>query len=186
MDTSIENWFIRAIGTLLGADIGIGMSYILAILASNEIKHLPIKALFTTGEENGLLGAAQLKKDWLTGTTLINLDGKDKGVLVTGSVGAINHTWEIIADRENVINSGWVPYTINVDGLKGDHSGLEIDSGRANATKVITRALYSISDSIPLLLESIDGGERGNVILSICEAKIFIKKEHKEYNIKNI
>lgn len=185
LDISTNDGVIKAIGTSLGADNGIGMSYILAVLASSEIKHPPIEALFTTGEENGLLGAAQLKSDWLTGTTLLNLDGEDEGVLVSGSAGAINHSMEILTSKEDV-NSDWTSYIICVDGLKGGHSGLEIGNGRANAIKVIGRVLYIICENIPLLLESIDGGERANVIPSYCEAKICIKKEHEKFLLQQI
>ncbi len=185
LDISTNDGVIRAIGTSLGADNGIGMSYMLAVLASREIKHPPIEALFTSGEENGLMGAAQLKDDWLTGTTLINLDGEDEGILVAGSAGAINHSLEITTTKE-CENPDLASYLIYVDGLKGGHSGLEIDSGRANAIKEIGRVLYDISKNIPLFLESINGGERANVIPNYCEAKIFIKKENKEYFLEQI
>lgn len=170
---------IKALGTSLGADNGIGMSYILAILASDDIRHPPIEALFTTAEEDGLIGASKLQNNWLTGETLINLDGEDESVLLIGSAGGLISSIEVEINRKN-INSDWTSFIVRVDGINGGHSGIEIGSGRANAIKVMGRVLYYIGKKINILIESIDGGERDNVIPYYCEAKIFIEEKNED------
>lgn len=170
---------IKALGTSLGADNGIGVSYILSILNSEELKHPPIEALFTTGEEDGLLGAAQVKKGVLTGKKLINLDGEDEKILLAGSAGGIDIINAIEVNRESA-NSKLISYRIEVNGLKGGHSGLEINSGRANAIKLLARILYSFIDESTFYLESIDGGERPNAIPCNCEAIIYVEEKNKD------
>ena len=127
--------------TTLGSDNGIGVAAALAVLASAELVHGPIEALFTIDEETGMTGAFGLEKGSLKGDILLNLDSEDPGELYVGCAGGINVTGVFDYLEDVLPQDGYKPYTIVVKGLKGGHSGLDINMGRANANKLIFRIL---------------------------------------------
>ncbi len=135
LETYIEDGWLKAKGTTLGADDGIGVAMTLAILADNDIKHGPIEALFTVSEETGLAGASNLEKDMINGSMLINLDSEDEGEIFIGCAGGINSTIEFNYSKENVPDNYFF-IKLSVDRLHGGHSGDDIDKGFANANKI--------------------------------------------------
>ena len=150
--------FIRAEGTSLGGDDGIGIAYALAILGSNDIPHPAIEAVFTSDEEIGLIGATRLDTSVLNGKALINLDSDQEGIFTVGCAGGIRIDSELSISRETAKGS---VYEINVGGLLGGHSGIEIDKNRANAIKILAEILSDIQD---VRLISFSGGNADNAI----------------------
>lgn len=159
----IDGQWVKANGTTLGADNGIGCAAMLAILESTELAHPAIEALFTVDEETGLVGANHLSKDMLSGSILINLDSEDEGELYVGCAGAVNTTAELLYKEDSTTNS-LVGYEIELRGLKGGHSGLEIKLQRANANKILVRFLREQSTANSLRISTIDGGGLRNAI----------------------
>ena len=140
--TYIEDGWLKAQGTTLGADDGIGMAMTLAILANNELIHGPIDALFTVSEETGLIGAFNLDATMVDGEILINLDSEDEGEIFIGCAGGItsNIQFEYVPQS---IPDNYFPIKITIGGLHGGHSGDDIDKGYANANKLLSRFLYN-------------------------------------------
>lgn len=161
----INGEWVMARGTTLGADNGIGVAMCLALIDDNEIKHGPLEFLFTVDEETGLTGAFGLKKDFIKGDLLINLDSEDFGVIYIGCAGGVNSTIKLPLKYENVNKRG---LKITVKGLKGGHSGIEIDKGRANSIKLLARILYNINARI----SHIEGGDKHNAIPREAVAKV--------------
>ena len=124
----IEDDWVKARGTTLGADNGIGMAMMLALLAADDLPHPPLECLFTVDEETGLTGASALEADFLSGRTLINLDSEDDGEIFVGCAGGID-TVARIAYRPEPAPQGYFPFKITVNGLRGGHSGDDIDKG---------------------------------------------------------
>jgi len=168
--------FLTADGTTLGADNGIAVAVNLAIMEDNAIQHGPLELLFTVDEETGLTGAAGLTPDFLESRTLINLDSEEEGVLYTGCAGGkdIVGTWTLprVEAPENYIAA-----RIEVAGLRGGHSGMDIDKGRGNAIKIMNRALRALTDAVGARLADIDGGDKHNAIPRECEALMWIAPE---------
>ena len=159
----VEDGWVKAEGTTLGADNGIGMAAMMAALQSNEMQHGPIEALFTADEETGMTGAFGLKPGILEGDILLNLDSEDEGELFIGCAGGIDTGVEFSYEEErNPENSP--AYKITVKGLKGGHSGGEIHLGRGNANKIMNRILWETSKKLNLRISSIDGGGLRNAI----------------------
>lgn len=157
-----EDW-VRAEGTTLGADNGIGVAAIMAILASNEISHPPLEALFTIDEETGMTGAQGLKPDMLVGSILLNLDTEDDNELTIGCAGGVDVTAKgrypnVVAFEDTDCRR------LLVKGLNGGHSGMDIHKGFANANKVLARILLRTSRSFELGIRAIDGGGLRNAI----------------------
>ncbi|WP_294597574.1 aminoacyl-histidine dipeptidase [uncultured Rikenella sp.] len=136
----VDGDWVTAEGTTLGADDGMGVSAMLAILEADDIPHPALECLFTVDEETGLTGANQLAADMLKGDILINLDSEDEGELYVGCAGAVNVTAHF-EYKEEAVPGGYVGYEIALSGLKGGHSGLEIILQRGNANKLLTRFL---------------------------------------------
>jgi len=157
-----EGW-VRARGTTLGADCGIGIAAMLAVLESEDIAHPPLEALFTVDEERGLTGAFGLEKSLLSGRTLINLDSEDEGELFTGCAGGIDtiaaFEYRRVKNPENLAF-----FRIDISGLAGGHSGDSIDRGPANSNKLLARLLHLLSHSMELYLSCFDGGNMRNAI----------------------
>ncbi len=185
MTDPIETWvdgdWLKAKGTTLGADDGIGIAMGLAILASDSIQHPALECLFTVDEETGLTGAFALQDGVLNGKTLINLDSEDDGEVFIGCAGGIDTMAYFNIERVPVQISDPFAAKISVSGLMGGHSGDDIDKGRGNANKIIVRFLYSLLNSdIPFELASISGGNLRNAIAREAEALILVPQGCKE------
>ena len=155
--------WVDADGTTLGADNGIGVATIMATLSSKDIVHPPLEALFTIDEETGMTGAKEMDGSLFSGEILLNLDTEDDDELSIGCAGGIDtntsYTCESIATPDN-----YSFIQINIKGLLGGHSGMDIDSGRGNANKWMARILWNISKKSNLLIGSLDGGGLRNAI----------------------
>ena len=163
IETYVEDGWLKARGTTLGADDGMGIAMALAILDSGEIEHGPVECLFTVSEETGLTGATNLKAGMMNGKKLINLDSEDEGEIFIGCAGGINSSIEFDYKPEPV-PAGYFYLRVGVDKLHGGHSGDDIDKGYANANKVLARFLNTAQDKYDLRLCSISGGNLHNAI----------------------
>jgi len=175
----IDGEWVRAEGTTLGADCGIGIAAQLAMLTDTTIKHGPIECLFTVDEETGLTGAFALKQGFFEGKILINLDSEDEGELFIGCAGGID-TVATMSFQPREIPSGFFPLAINVSGLKGGHSGDDINKGRANAIKILVRILWDAYHKYGIKLAAIDGGNLRNAIAREASAVFLVLKGYKE------
>ena len=158
----IEDGWVTADGTTLGADNGIGVAAIMAILSRDDIPHPAIEALFTIDEETGMTGAQGLKGGVLEGRILLNLDTEEDDEIDIGCAGGIDTTVEMDLSEETPTSANWFKLTIK--GLKGGHSGMDIHLGRGNANKILIRLLFETSERFGLQLAEIDGGGLRNAI----------------------
>ena len=159
----IEGDWVKAEGTTLGADNGIGVATIMAILASTDIPHPAIDALFTIDEETGMTGALQLKGGMLDGKILLNLDTEDDDELTIGCAGGIDIT--ATGDyTEKLVPDGYKFVKLSVTGLSGGHSGMDIHKGLGNANKIINRLLKELLLSTDIKVNTVDGGGLRNAI----------------------
>jgi len=159
----IENGWVKASGTTLGADDGIGVASALAILASDDIVHGPLECLFTVDEETGLTGAFALKPGFIKGSILLNLDSEDEGELYIGCAGGKGTKIEMKFANE-AIPKDVIAYKISVSGLKGGHSGGDIHKRLGNAVKILNRLLWKASDLFAVRIHSFDAGNLHNAI----------------------
>mgnify|MGYP006282587271 FL=1 len=172
----IEGDWVKAEGTTLGADDGIGMAAQMAILTSNEIPHGPIECLFTVDEETGLTGAFALESGFFDGKILLNLDSEDEGELFIGCAGGIDTTARLSFDKEN-LPSDHKAYRLFVTGLNGGHSGDEIDKGLGNSLKIANRFLWNINDKFETQLSKFEGGRARNAIPREADVVFTIQEE---------
>lgn len=182
----IENDWVKADGTTLGADNGIGVATIMAVLESSDIPHPALEALFTIDEETGMTGALELKGGLLEGEILLNLDTEDDRELTIGCAGGIDITAEGSYDAINpeVPLQG---FEIKVNGLSGGHSGMDIHKGLANANKIMNRILYELDKKIGISISTIDGGGLRNAIPRESIAKIGVMGENEfEMNLQSL
>ncbi len=163
---------LMANGTTLGADNGIAVATNLAIMENPSIEHGPLEFLFTVDEETGLTGAGNLSADFLESRVLLNLDAEEEGSIYVGCSGGKDTlgTWKVRFDQAPAKHSA---AQVRVAGLKGGHSGVEIDKGRGNAIKIMNRTLRAL-DATGARLASIDGGNKHNAIPRECEAVLLI------------
>jgi len=179
-----EGEWVTADGTTLGADNGIGIAISLAIMEDEESKHGPVEFLFTVGEETGLDGAKGIEPGYFEGRTLINLDSEEFGTFTIGCAGSGDSFLKIPIEREDTKSGEF--YEIEIDGLKGGHSGLDIGQGRANANKVLGRLLYEgykKKDEFEIetiKLKDIKGGSKRNTIPKESKAIVSIDGEGKK------
>ena len=159
----VENGWIKAQGTTLGADCGIGVAAALAALADKDLKHGKLECLFTVDEERGLVGAKCLPANFFTGKTLVNLDSEDEGELFIGCAGGINTT-AIFSYHIEPTPSEYIGFKVAIGGLIGGHSGEDIDKGRANAVKVLDRFLWRMSHKFDFRISHYEGGNLSNAI----------------------
>ena len=171
----VEDW-VYACDTTLGADDGLGVAAIMAVFESKTIKHGPLEALITTDEETGMTGAFGLKANELKGEFLLNLDSETEGELYVGCAGGVDATLNIPYSTEKA-PKGYCAYKLSFGGLKGGHSGMEINTGRANVNKLMFRHLRWVAEC-GLRLISISGGNMRNAIPRDAEAVIAFPKEH--------
>jgi len=163
IDAYIDGEWVKARGTTLGSDNGIGASAAMAILQSTDIPHGPIEVLLTSDEETGMTGANGLKPGLLKGDILINLDSEDEGELYVGCAGGVN-TNAFFTYKKAEVPANYLPYRVAVTGLKGGHSGLDINLGRGNANKIMNQLLIQGSQRFGMRLASIEGGSLRNAI----------------------
>lgn len=169
LELIVDGNFLCAKDTSLGADNGIGVAIILAVLESKNILHPDIEAIFTVDEERSMLGAKNFDISKLKNKIMFNLDSDEEGYFVVGSGGGLSS--EIIYDI-NFINSQQKSYVLKISNLLGGHSAVEIDKERANAIILMARILNELSKKIKFDLADISGGTAGNVIANCCEAVI--------------
>lgn len=163
IETEIDGEWMKAKGTTLGADNGIGVATELAILADDTIVHGPLECLFTVDEETGLTGAFALKEGFMNGDILLNLDSEDEGELFIGCAGGIDSVAEFTY-KEVDVPSDYFFFKVEVKGLKGGHSGGDIHLGRGNANKILNRFLSKMIAKYDLYLCEINGGNLRNAI----------------------
>ncbi len=177
IESFIENGWVKAKGTTLGADDGIGIATQLAILESDKIEHGPIECLFTIEEETGLTGAFGLKPGFLKSDILLNLDSEDEGELFIGCAGGRDTLAEIPYLKEPM-PSDVVAYIINVSGLIGGHSGDDIQKGRGNAVKILNRLLWNTSIIHDIRISKIEAGKLRNAIAREGHAIVTVPKRY--------
>lgn len=174
IQTWIDNGWVKAKGTTLGADNGMGVAMGMAILTMPNLQHSDYELLLTLDEETGLTGAIQLGKDLLkTSDILINLDTEDDHTFSIGCAGGINTIGNYKYESDSV-PSGYAFYEIGVKGLMGGHSGVEIHEERGAATKFITRMLFELNRKFDIRISSIDSGSKHNAIPREAFAKVAI------------
>ncbi len=169
----IEKGWVKARGTTLGADDGIGIAASLAILASDEIEHGPIECLFTIDEESGMTGALGLQPGFLKGSVLLNLDSEDEGELFIGCAGGTD-TVATFKYKTGRVKRNWIALRVVVGGLQGGHSGDEIHRGFGNSIKILNRFLWNANQRFKIRLVSMDGGKARNAIPREAEAVILV------------
>ena len=162
IDMFVDGDWVRAKGTTLGADNGIGVASIMTILSSSDIEHPAVEALFTIDEETGMTGALELKGGFLTGNILLNLDTEADNELTIGCAGGVDVT--ATGTYTTVAPAGNTAFTLSVKGLTGGHSGGDIHLGRGNANKLMNRILLSLTKAYGIQVASIDGGSLRNAI----------------------
>ncbi|MGM0641051.1 MAG: aminoacyl-histidine dipeptidase [Thermotogota bacterium] len=172
----VEDDYIYATGTTLGADDGIAVAYQLALLDSNDIPHPPLEMLITSDEETGMGGANNLSPKNIKGKTLINIDSEEEGVFLVSCAGGmrdkirLNIEWEKAKDE-------LLPFKIKLGGLKGGHSGMEINKQRGNANKLMGRFLLDANDTMDFYIYSVNGGAKDNAIPREFVTKIMMKNK---------
>ncbi len=193
IDAYIENGWMKARGTSLGADNGIGLSMALAVLESDEIVHGPLEVITTTNEEDGMSGASQLSRDFLKGRKVINLDSEDYDTITTGAAGACLQFHRIpykrIApptDATSPINGERSGYAININGGLGGHSGVDINKGRCSAVKVAWAFLDAIRSKHDIEVASINIGEANASIASSGEIIIHTPSGDKDFLMEQV
>jgi len=178
IDAYVDGEWVTAKGTTLGADNGMGVAAALAVLEANDIEHGPVEVLVTVDEETGMTGAENLKPGLLDGDILLNMDSEDEGELYIGCAGGVNTTGELKYKTEDV-PEGMVAYKVTVKGLKGGHSGLDINLGRGNANKIMNVLLMKAIEKYGLRLAEISGGSLRNAIPRESFATVVVPEDKK-------
>ncbi|MFN7845875.1 MAG: aminoacyl-histidine dipeptidase [Bacteroidota bacterium] len=178
IDMYVDGDWVKAKGTTLGADNGIGVATIMGLLASTNIPHPPLEALFTIDEETGMTGALNLQPGLLNAKMMLNLDTEEDNELTIGCAGGIDVTAEgVYKEIAPLVNT--IAYAIFVKGLTGGHSGMDIHKGRGNANKLMNRILLSIAEQMPIEIATIDGGSLRNAIPRESVATICVNENSK-------
>lgn len=183
IETIIDGEWVKANGTTLGSDNGMGVAAGMAVLEATDLVHGPIEVLVTTDEETGMTGAENLKPGILDGDILLNLDSEDEGELYIGCAGGVD-TSAKFNYKEEAVPEGMVAYKVNVTGLKGGHSGLDIHLGKGNACLILNKTLLNACERYGIRLASIDAGSLRNaipreafatIVVPIAEENNFLK-----------
>lgn len=177
LNLSVENGYVTANGTTLGGDDGLAIAYGLAILESNEIAHPALEVVITVDEEIGLIGAEGMDCSVLKGKRLLNIDSEEEGFLLVSCAGGLSGTSHIPVARTEAEGE---KLKVKVCGLKGGHSGIEIDKGRANASLLLGQFLYKLKIEIGFGLISLEGGQKDNAIPREAAAELLVTKEDAE------
>ncbi|MET3112645.1 dipeptidase D [Pedobacter sp. CG_S7] len=178
IDMIVDGDWVRARGTTLGADNGIGVATIMALLAADDIVHPALEAMFTIDEETGMTGAKELDPVNFSGSILLNLDTEEDDELTIGCAGGIdtntNYTYaQVAVDQEDIA------FEITLKGLLGGHSGMDIHKGRGNANKLMNRLLFEALKTLPLQVSLIDGGSLRNAIPRESKAVVVVPAAQK-------
>jgi len=173
----IEGDWVTAKGTTLGADDGIGMAAQLAILVSDNIQHPELECLFTVDEETGLTGAFALEPDFINGRILLNLDSEDEGEIFIGCAGGVD-TVATFNFKTRPVPSKSLAFKIELKGLKGGHSGDDINKGYANSNKILNRFLWNATDKFNIRLSKFEGGNLRNAIPREAYAVVTVKEKY--------
>ncbi|MBR1626588.1 MAG: aminoacyl-histidine dipeptidase [Bacteroidales bacterium] len=179
IEVKVEDGWLKANGTTLGADDGIGVATALAILDSKTIAHGDLECLFTVDEETGLTGAMALSDKVLKSNILINLDSEDEGEMFIGCAGGVDTLGFVPIEKEPACQHG-LPYMIEVKGLKGGHSGDDINKGLGCANKILNRLLWKINRECKMRLADINSGNLRNAIAREAKAHIMINPDFEE------
>ncbi|MFP4662794.1 MAG: aminoacyl-histidine dipeptidase [Bacteroidales bacterium] len=172
----VDGEWVTAEGTTLGADNGMGVAAAMAVLEATNLKHPMVEALFTVDEETGMTGANGLEAGILKGDILINMDSEDEGEMYVGCAGGIDINAEKSFDMENAPANA-TAYKVHVKGLKGGHSGMDINRGRANANKLMFRLFQEATDKTGMKVAEISGGDLRNAIPRECVAIVTVDKD---------
>jgi len=172
----IEDGWVKANGTTLGADCGIGIAAQLAVLTSEDISHGPVECLITVDEETGLTGAFALRPGFMTGSVLLNLDSEEEGEIFIGCAGGIDSVATFTAREEKVPDNS-TAVKLSVTGLQGGHSGDDIEKKRGNANKILNRFLWQAVRKYDIDLAEFDGGNLRNAIPREARAVITVNKD---------
>lgn len=183
--TYIDGDWVKAKGTTLGADNGIGMAAALAVMIDDTLVHGPVEALFTINEEIGLEGAQNLGKDMIKGTMLLNLDSEDDGEIFVGCAGGIDTT-AIFKYNRSLSPENFIFLRVSVSGLLGGHSGSDINAGRANANKVVARFIWECSQCWPIEVSEFNGGNLRNAIPREAYAVFGVNSEHEKGVVRHL
>ena len=159
----IDGDWVKASGTTLGADNGIGLAAALAVMEDQTFSHGPLKAIFTVEEETGLTGACNLSKEFLSGDILLNLDSEEDGLAFIGCAGGVRTAFIFNCDREQPPRNH-VAVRLALTGLRGGHSGMDINNGRGNAIILLAQLLQEISTMFEVKLAALNGGSLDNAI----------------------
>lgn len=168
----VEDGFVKARDTTLGADNGIAVAMALALLESSDIPHPPLEILLTVDEEVGMGGAKEIDLSSLNGKMLLNLDSEDEDTIIAGCAGGVVFHIDLPVDR---IQKTGTCLEVTICGLKGGHSGMEIDQQRGNAGKLAGRLLNRLYQNMNISLFNIQGGTKDNVIPSVCKFSILVQ-----------
>lgn len=163
IETWVDGEWVKAKGTTLGADDGLGVAAAMAVLEAKDLKHGPLEVLITKDEETGMYGAFGLKEGTLKGDILLNLDSEQEGELYIGCAGGIDITASL-EYKEEAPADGFVARKLTLKGLRGGHSGLEINEGRGNANKLLARVVHDLLVEFDCQLASFEGGNMRNAI----------------------
>jgi dipeptidase D len=169
----VDGDWVRAKGTTLGADNGLGVASIMALLASTDIAHPALEALFTMVEETGMTGALNLKGGLLEAEIMLNLDTEEDNELTIGCAGGVDVTGECAYTMVPAADNQ-TAFLLGIKGLKGGHSGIDIHRGRANANKLMNRMLFTAAETFKIQVESIDGGSLRNAIPRESKAVLLV------------
>lgn len=175
----IDGDWVKAKGTTLGGDNGIGMAMMLALLASKDVQHPALECLLTVDEETGLTGAFALKNDMLSGDVLINLDSEDDGVIFIGCAGGIDTT-AVLDYQTEKSPQNYFTFKVTVKGLKGGHSGDDIHRGLGNANKLLNRYLWNLNKTTDVRVHEFNGGNLRNAIAREAVAVVSVPWSEKE------
>ena len=179
IETYIDGEWVKAKGTTLGSDDGMGVAAIMAIMETTDLKHGPIEALITADEETSMVGTNNLKEGILKGDIMLNLDTETEGEMIIGSAGGIDITAEL-EYKDVEIDKDDIAVKVSLKGLRGGHSGLEINEGRANANKLMVRFVRESIANYEARLISWNGGNMRNAIPFECEVVISIPRDKEE------
>lgn len=168
--------WVESFDTTLGADNGVGVAVILAVVADPDVPHGPLELLFTVGEEVGSVGASAVEPAALRGRVLLNLDTEVFGEITVGSAEG-RDTLLRLTRQTSPPPEGWGALGVGLSGLRGGHSGMEISAGRLNAIRGLARLLWAVREMSALRLTALEGGERGNAIPSWARARVILPSE---------
>lgn len=171
LDLYVDDGFIKAYGTTLGADNGIAVAMVLSILESQDIPHPPIEAVFTTDEETGMIGARALDMSVLNGKRMINLDSETEDIVTVSCAGGSD--FKVNIPIKSVAKQGTL-VTLHIKGLQGGHSGVEINKNRVNANMIAGRVLNELKSQLDFDIISINGGDKANAIPNRCVIELCV------------